>query len=291
LWVVAYDDNPAGRLYTLLEKFGSSPNATIEQAWSAALGVETSELPFQLGRVAMLFDDVRNAYADANEQIYAPILEDLQTLSVCVWPLNHAMGAPSRNVAPDRQAMKYLAGFDAFLHRSNPDGPMPGAADVEDLEQDVHELIKAVTVSEEIDAAVKRLILDRLREVQDALAHMDVGGPDSVRRALESLTLASAHFAPAIEDEETASKIWSTLGKAWRVFKYSAAVAGAAAQLHNGVPVVEHLLDPPAQTSSQTHHQRDTPPSQVAVIEDATVIEDEPLDDTTHGGPADGGDA
>ena len=285
---MAYDDNPAGRLYTLLEKYGANQDRTIEQAWSNALRVQASELPFQLGRVAMLFDDVRNAYADAGEELYEPILEDLGTLTRCVWPHNTPMNGTVSQAMPDPGAMKYLAGFDAYLHRFGSEGPIPSAEEVEDLERDVHELIKAVNVSETIDLAVKRLILDRLREVQDALMHLDVGGPDSVRRALESLTLASAHFAPAIEDGETASQIWSTLGKAWKVFKYSAAVAGTAAQLHNGVPLIEHLLDPPAQTSAQTHHQHGSPPGQPGVIEDATVIDAEPVDDGTDDTAADG---
>jgi hypothetical protein len=281
---MGYPDNPAGRLHTLLTRYGSNPAATMEKAWADAMAVDLAELVLHIGRVANLLEDVKKAYEEVGDEGYAPILGHLQTLSRCIWPRDMPITQQVAQNPPDQTAMDYLVGFDVFLHRFSSEGEPVDREIVADLVTEVGDLIGMVAASR-LAPQIKRMILNRLNGVLEALEHLDVGGPDAVRRATESLATSAAAWEGQAEDEdrEIFEKVKKTASNVYKAFKVIGAIAAATHALQLEVPSIEHVLwpAPPAQIEAPKHAPHEQPPAPaVEAIVDAEVVEGEE-DETT----------
>lgn len=222
---MAYYENPAGRLHELLTRFGSNPANSIIDAWAEALEVERSEVPYHLGHVASLLLDVRRAAEETDSPAFNPMPDHLNALASSIFPMNQAFGAQVAQVVPDANAMQMLATLSYALNLSASEGTIPDDDEVDELKESVGELIDEVK-SSDLPPEVRRALLHRLAEMLEALEHLEIGGPNAVRRAAESLA-ATAVIHAEEADQATIRRLAEVARKAWTAFTVTTAFASS----------------------------------------------------------------
>lgn len=224
---VADYQNPAGRLHELLTRFGAHPNVSIQSAWADVLAVSEGELALYLGEVALLLRDVRDAAEQTGNDAFEPIPGHLTTLSRSIFPVDAAFGQPASDVPPDPTAMQMLKALSAYLETAAPEGKIPEAAEVEGLRMGFVELLEDVTTTD-LPPDIRRALLHRLTDIIAALEHLNVGGPDAVRRAAEALAISALLYEEdAHDDSGVFTKIRAAAQKAWVAFTVTTALANA----------------------------------------------------------------
>jgi len=224
---VADNRNPAGRLHELLTRFAEQRALSTVQAWSVILEVAADEVPMHLGDVASLLRDVRNAARETGVDAFDPIPTHLTALSRSIFPVNEPFSGLAANVAPDSTAMQALKMLSAYLEQIAPEGTTPDEDELDQLRVDVRELITSVTAAD-LPPEIKRALLHRLGDVVEALEHVDVGGPDAVRRAAEALAISAVLYEADAEAHGTVlSRIKSLARKTWLAFTVTTSLAGA----------------------------------------------------------------
>jgi hypothetical protein len=240
--------NPAGRLHALLTSYGGQRKVTIRQAWALALDVTEEDVPLHLGAVAALLSDVRSAALETGSDAFDLIPEHLRTLSRCVFPITDSFIGDVGNALPDERAMEALKMLSAYLEGTMPEGTIPTKDEVGELRESARELRDDV-IAADLAPEIKRELLHRLGDVLDALDHLHVGGPDAVRRAAESLALATVLFEADTEgDRAVFTRLKSLAKKAWVAFT-------VATSLANAVLTWERILDLGLLESGQEQRQ------------------------------------
>lgn len=218
--------NPAGRLHELLRRFGSNPKISMSAAWADALQVEESEVPYYLGQVASLLLDVRRAAENTGSPAFDPMPTHLNTLARSIFPADHAFGAEVAHVRPDGNAMQMLAALDYALSLSASEGMVPDAGTLDELKESVTELVDDVARSN-LPPEMKRALHHRLAEMLEALEHLELGGPEAVRRAAESLAATSVIYAGGKDDDGITKKVAAVARKTWTAFTVITALASS----------------------------------------------------------------
>lgn len=254
-------DNPAGRLHYLLNRFSSDRDEAIITAWARALEVEQSEVHYQLGRVAALLDDVRTAAKETGSPAFEGMPRHLDALAGSIFPIDEAFGAPVANVAPDQNAMEMLAALSYALKISAPEGTIPSEEDLSVLKASASDLVDEIQ-SADLPAEIRRALLHRLAEMLEALEHLEVGGPDAVRRAAEALAATAAIYAEDAQSPEMLRKVADVARHTWAVFKVATLLAGAAITWPKIVDFTGDL------GQGQGQEQRQLPPGEPSHDED-----------------------
>ena len=239
-----YLDNPAGRLHNLLERYAQHSKSAFQQAWALTLDVPTEDVPLYLGDITALMRDVTRAATGTDDPAYAPIAGHVRMLSECVSPANLAWNQPATNAAPNPTAMQSLLMFSSYLHSVGPDGDLPDAQTLADLVAQVSDLIEGVKAAD-IEASVKHLLLDRLAEVYRALNHLDIGGTDAARAAMDALAMTTAVYGSTVKDKDLVDKFKKTLKTLYVTFAIAVTLADGIPTLDHTYNVVHHLFDPP----------------------------------------------
>jgi hypothetical protein len=226
---MAYYDNPAGRLHDLLARLRESPESnSVISAWADVLGVEQDKVVVHLGPVADLVRLIQNAADRSGEQaLLAPVGRYRTAWARPIFPVDQAFDAPLRKVLPDGAAMEALDTVSALLHATAPDGVVPGEEELEARKAELRNLIDEVEVATEIPDELKHLLIDRLRDVEQAIEHLNVGGPGAVKRAMEA-AMGSLFTMPqtgqAAAKSPTVRKMVTTLWVIWAIFSAGQAV-------------------------------------------------------------------
>ncbi len=123
--------------------------------------------------------------------------------------------------------MQALDMLSAYLHQTASEGDIPDDHEIDPVRERVRGLIGEVSASD-LPPQIKRALLQRLAQMLEALEHLDVGGPEAVRRAAEALAATAVIYGEdAGDDAETVSKIKLTARAAWNLFKVSSVVVAA----------------------------------------------------------------
>lgn len=191
--------NPAGRLYALLQRFEQEKQegGSGEEVWARTLLVPQSEVFERLGEVLKLIREVRLAALGTERPAFADIPSDLDVLRRAIAPSNTRFTASADAFQVDPTAMRMLASLSAFLEDSRPDGIIPSGSELADLCEQLDELREALLRSP-LPAEVKRALLERVRQMLEALESIDIGGPDAVRAAAEALAAATIVREPDV---------------------------------------------------------------------------------------------
>jgi hypothetical protein len=245
-------ENPAGRLHDLLKRFESQPKKSMRGAWAAVLDVEESDVPFHLGGVASLLADVRRAAADTGSPAYEPMPSHLSTLARSILPVDRGIDAAVQDVLPDATAMQMLLTLSYALSIGAPEERIPELDELHQLQESVSELINDVSKAD-LPPNVKRVLLYGLAEMLEALEHVEIGGPEGVRRAAESVAAAAAIYAGDAPDQETVGKVATVARKVWTAFAVATAFASA-------VLTWDKMIDLTG-TLGQAQEQRQLPPA------------------------------
>jgi hypothetical protein len=138
-----------------------------------------------------------------------------------IFPLGTSFDSNARAVSPSQVAYEDLGALATHLALVTPDGPAPSDEDRANLLEELQALIAEVTDDTGLPAEIARLIVRRLSEVEAALRHIDIGGPDAVRLATEALMGAVEAVSYTNEKARAATvlrRVFATAGAIWAVF-------------------------------------------------------------------------
>lgn len=214
-------------------------------AWSYALDVEPGEVRNYLGRLAALVEKTKQAASETGQATFEEIPQQLDSVAETIFPTRLAWGgAAASGVAPDPLLMQALDMLSRYLHQNSPEASLPDDRQVDALKDEVTDLIRSVTDAN-LAPEIKRPLLQRLAEVLEAIEHLNVGGPESVRLAAEALAAsATIYEAAASGDPTTFARIRSFAAKAWVVFAAGSVIGNAAVGWET---LVQGHLERPAQ--------------------------------------------
>jgi hypothetical protein len=240
-------------------------------AWAEVLGISEDEVPMQLGRVAVLLEEVRQAAEDTGEAAYAPMPAHLRTLSGSIIPVTQNLNSAVTDVLPDGNAMDMLNTLAAFLRQTAPEGERPEHDDVEELRATTRGLMEDVAAAE-LPPEIRRELLRRLGEVLEALDHLGVGGPNAVRRAAEALALSAMLYESAAQGDQTVFTRAKVLAKRVAItFTVATTMATGALTWDKiiDLPVIEQGEQPRQLPRGPSSESDDSSPSE---DEDATSV-------------------
>jgi hypothetical protein len=220
-------ENPAGRLHALLSEFGSKSNLSIAHAWGEVLDVLPDEVYLQLGNVGNLLAETRRAARDTGSAHWEAMDGHLSALAQCVFPLGIPFANPVADLRPDGTAMQMLGALSFALQLASREGQIPDTGELEELRSSVRDLLAEVAAAE-IPAEIRRVLLDRLNQTLEALDHLNVGGPNAVRKAAEALAISATLYE---DDSEDARPVFQRIKQAakatWIAFTVTTQLASA----------------------------------------------------------------
>lgn len=231
-----YLDNPAGRAFAVLSEFGSNVGVSVEfrHAWAVTLGVPVEAVPEGLVQVRALLASVVDAAESLSVPGYEAIPNDVQTLlDTSVSPVGMAPNHQSASAMPHEVPMRALGMFGAYLHAIAPDGDVPSPDERSDLIDQVNALMASVLEDASLPPDVKRSMLRRLREMLEALQHLEIGGPEGVRLAAEALAATALTHSEAVPNG-TITQAIAVANRAWKACKVAANVVSTITALATG---------------------------------------------------------
>jgi len=228
-----HSDNPAGRLHRLLIRLAEQNGETsLLAAWAEVLGVPAEDVILHIGRVSDLLRDLQIAVDRADDEaLLAPVRRYRAAWSQPIVPTEQLL----RRVMPDSAAVEALALLSAQLHVIAPDGVVPTADRRDELRSQVSELIDAVRDAGDLPEELKHAIVARLLDVEQAIVHIDIGGPAAVHRAMEAVVGSVAFRDGRVAKSSTFKRVGTTLLVIWTAFT-------AAPTIQDSIEVWEHYL-------------------------------------------------
>jgi hypothetical protein len=259
-----YHDNPAGRLHDLLIRLSQQEQGnSLVSGWATVLNVVEEDVVIRLGRVAEL---VRQTQVEADRTDEEVVVQTVQRYRADwarpIFPPDQAFNKPLVNVLPDPAALEALGMVSVHLHSTDPEGVMPDDAEIEKLRAQVREVVDGVRAAEDIPDDLKHMIILRLQDVEDALEHLDIGGPSAVRHATEAVlgSLAMMTRGTTLIRSEAIQKVCAVVAIAWTAFSAPATIENSLGSWEKVIPeltaAIEEPFDPPEAQSPQP----DAPP-------------------------------
>jgi hypothetical protein len=218
----SFYDNPAGRLHALLIQIEKQdPNASILSAWSKVLGVAKQDVVLHIGEVADLVRQIQEAVNEIGEDfLTAPVARYRADWAKPIFAPEHPFNAALQKVRPGGGSLESLHSVAAHLHTLAPEGKVPDADERDDLQEKVRDLVDAIREADDLPDDVKHAVVERLLDVDRAITHIKVGGPEAVSRALEAVmgTMARTAANPMTARSASIQKLWATLAVIWVSF-------------------------------------------------------------------------
>jgi hypothetical protein len=123
---------------------------------------------------------------------------------------------------------------------------LPEAEELDRLRSQLEDLTGAVREATDVPEIVKHLIVARLADVDEAIEHLDVGGPEAIRRATEAV-MGSVVFGQDAQSasSHTVKKVWVTLLAIWTVFSAGPTIQASIDAWQQIVPELEGQTSTP----------------------------------------------
>lgn len=215
-------DNPAGRLHELLRQLSEqSGRGTLVAGWAEVLGVSEQDVVLHIGGVADLVRQIQEAVDRADDEVLrAPVARLRNTWARPIFPPDHPFNGELGAVLPGAEALESLGLVSAQLHLVAPEGEVPDGDKLDELKEQLRDLVEEVRQSDELPGDLKDAIAERLTDVEKAIEHVHVGGPDAVRRAMQVVvgTVAFTADPTKVARISAMQKLWATLGILWVAF-------------------------------------------------------------------------
>jgi hypothetical protein len=228
--VPPYYDNPAGRLHELLRQLGEQDkNAAIVAGWAQVLQVAESDVVLRIGAVFELVREIQEAVDELDDDILrAPVSRLRDQWARPIFPLDIAFLDTLSNVLPPAEALESLGLVAAQLSLRVPEGKVPTVDELTALKTQLRDLVGAVREADDLTEDVKHVIVARLLDVETAIEHIHVGGPEAVRRATEAVVGTMVRTAqPGGKNHQTLKRVLATLGVLWVAFSAGPTVNNA----------------------------------------------------------------
>jgi hypothetical protein len=217
-----YHDNPAGRLHDLLTRLAEQPgDGMLVGAWATVLDVSAEDIAVRLGEVANLIQETQEAVNNAGEEALLPMVSSFRdSWAQPFFPHNYPFKDRLDRVLPDQNSLNALGVVSAHLHAITPEGAIPSESELERRKEDLRSLIDEVGAATDIPDEVKHLLIARLRDVEEAIEHLSIGGPGAVQRAMEA-AMGSVFTTPEAQTaarSPTIKNMVTTLLVIWSIF-------------------------------------------------------------------------
>lgn len=253
-----YYDNPAGRLHDLLVRLSEQPGTdNLINGWSVVLGVAAEDIDLHLGKVAALVRETQEAVNDAGEDALLPIVARYRdSWSQPIFPRSLPFTARLDKILPDQNSLDMLGVVSAHLHAIASEGIIPSESELEHRREELRTLIDEVGAATDIPDELKHPLITRLRGVEEAIEHLNVGGPGAVQRAMEAAmgcVFTSPEASRAAAKSLTVKRMVTTLWAIWAIFS-------AGQPLHDSIEGwgdTIQMLSPGPESSTQ----ESTPPA------------------------------
>jgi len=148
--------------------------------------------------------------------------------------------------------MQFLEVVSEIFHETAPEGRIPEDSVVSELREDVQELIVSASAAD-LPPAVKRPVLQCLADMLEALEHLDIGAPDSVKRAAEALAATATLYQTEEVDPSTFERARAVARKAFAIVSVGSVVATASLGWY-------HVFEPEQICSSSASVERQLSP-------------------------------
>ena len=231
-------DNPAGRLHVLLSEFSevATERVSVGDAWRSVLKVEGDDVYPALGGVAGLLPKIEQALrASGNEDEVDSFRHWQEALArPIMFPDRPISNGAHALVNEDAlHALRFLA---KLLSRSASEGNVPDQTALEQLRDQVQAALDTVWDADDLEPAVRQIVLQRLEEVLYAIRHFKVYGPDGIMSGLERLVPLLAEEKAQEDgatdeegdsekvDNSTKGQVRAVLMTAWTMFRATPAV-------------------------------------------------------------------
>jgi hypothetical protein len=237
---VPYYDNPAGRLHDLLTRLAQQNHKySVLRGWAAVLRVEQADVVVHLGRVADLVRQTQEAVDQAGEEaLLPPVQRYRDSWARPIFPTEHPFSDFLGNVLPDAAALEALHLVSAQLHSIAPEGVVPDEDELAQLKSQLRDLIEGVQGAEDVPEELKHLVISRLRSVEEAVEHLDVGGPSAIRHATEAV-MGTVLFTQDVRlaRSQTIRRVWTTLFVLWTAFSAGPTIQASIEAWHELIPL------------------------------------------------------
>ncbi len=187
----------------------------------------------RLGTVARLVWEIDAAVQHpGREQVAAPVARYRNTWLEAAFPLQRSFVDNVESIKPSDESYEALGMVAAYLEAIASEGPMPSEERRAELIEDVRIALRDVGTSDELPPEVAHLITQRLSDIEKALWHIEIGGPEAVRRATEALM--GTAVAASVSDEKMRKS---------DIMKRVMAVAASVYVVFTAGPAIQNSID------------------------------------------------
>ena len=224
----------------------------ISAAWESILGVPGEQLGVSIGAVAQLVPQIDAAVRSPGRERQAALVSQYrQEWLTASFPLAQPFNESVRAILPSDAAYLALGGIADYLAVSAPDGVVPDDQQQEELLGLLQAATEAVTADTDLPQEIAHLILKRLSEVEEALRHVQIGGPLAVKHATEAL-MGAVNAARATNDKAhiatTLRHVFATAGVIWTIFtgggQIQPSLEAWEGYAHELTPAHVHIAEP-----------------------------------------------
>jgi hypothetical protein len=115
------------------------------------------------------------------------------------------------------------------------------------LRAQVREVVDGVRAAEDIPDDLKHIIILRLQDVDDALEHLDIGGPSAVRHATEAVlgSMALMTRGTSLIRSEAIRKVCAVVVVAWTTFSAPATIENSLGPWEKVIPELTAAIEEP----------------------------------------------
>jgi hypothetical protein len=253
-------NNPAARLFNLIEQLSAQPDQPALLMWGAVLVVgqsDTLELLVRVGRVMQLPKLTRDALSEIEPKL-APIYFEWVPQIETAFKSHRLAGAVREFVGPiDKEARRTLRFCADTLSKSLPEKVLP-SDDLTRLKREAQELATALRKAE-IDPDLKRYAWQHLTEIIRALDDYPFLGIGPLEKAAEQAVGSAIGFGRARAHRLKATDV------GLRLFRFVISVLTLMATLDGALQLPSdlhrHLIGPPAARSSTGEHSDEERPA------------------------------
>lgn len=241
-------------------------NGSLGDAWATVLGVAAEDIAVHLGEVANLIRETQEAASNAGEDALLPMVGRFRdSWTQPVFPRDYAFKDRLDYVLPDQNSLDTLGVVSAHLHAIAPEGVVPSENELERRKEELRSLIDEVGAATDIPDEVKHLLIARLRDVEEAIEHLNVGGPGAIQRAMEA-AMGSVFTTPealgVAAKSPIVKKMFTTLLVIWAIFSAGQPVhdsiegwGDTIQMLGPGPEKSSQKTAPPVSADSDGHHE------------------------------------
>lgn len=259
-----YYDNPAGRLHDLLTKLqAQEKGSSLLSGWATVLDVNADDVVVHLGRVADLVRQTQEAVDRIEEEVFVQTVQRYRAAwARPIFPPDHAFNNALGKILPEQPALEALGMVSVHLHSTAPEGVMPDDAQVDQLKTQVRELIDGVGAADDIPDDLKHMVILRLQDVEDALEHLDIGGPSAVRHATEAVigSMALMTRGTHLIKSPTVQKVCATVAIAWTIFSAPPTAENALESWEKVIPQLTDVIEKPFDSPETQSRPPSAPP-------------------------------